>query len=323
MQPKRDYGSMRRHRRPNTFMDMRSSGRSTRPPATPDNTLKSTTPPLAANNVPKAEPAAAPAPINSPMAEPVVQLSPIQEQVPPTPSPKPPSPAAPRPKINNPLPTAPNQPLKETKRHKGLLITLLIIIPLILVVAAGSYYYFKQYKPAHNKAETSDQKAEDDVNHITDDEIGVRFAISKDFITIDKDTLIKQNPVYAYGFAAPDVQNVMCIISNAKREKPDLLISPEALRDGTMKDIKTKYPDAQLVNYKPITLANGYYAVDLITTYSFTKDTKIKQHMVVTSDKETVTFAFCSAPESLYDSYTNKFDPFFASLEIRDKSNTQ
>ncbi len=208
----------------------------------------------------------------------------------------------------------PPKPQKDGPGLKFYLIFYLVII--IMAIAGGSTYYILKYKPFKKPvASASAKPATDNTNHITDDTLGIKFAITKDFETVDKATLIKQNPYFVYSFKQNNVDNVACTISQQKRTKPGAAVAPEALRDGTLNSIKKAFTDTKLDDYQDTTLANGQDAASLTLHYTDVK-VAIKEKIVVAATKTNVTFAFCTSPAPLYDFYSDKFNPFFDSLEI-------
>lgn len=217
-------------------------------------------------------------------------------------------------------PAVSKKPASDTERP-SLAFILAFLLTIILVAAAGlgGYYYFAKYRPAHQPktaAVKTNEPAVSNINKISDDTQGIKFTISKDLTAIEKAELAKQNPAFIYGFEQKDVPNVKCFISQSKRDKPDKLVAPESLKEGTLSEVKKNNTDVKELDYKTTSLANNHYAASLLITYTDANKVKLKQKFIVTSTKNRVTFAFCLSPEPLYDFYKSKFEPFFESLEV-------
>lgn len=211
-----------------------------------------------------------------------------------------------------------NQPKKVpahgTERPSAAFLLTLLLLLLLLVGGGGAAYYFLKYKPAHKPITHAATTTPDNTNHITNDTLGIKFAITKDLTPTPNTDLVRQNPAFVYGFKQKDVPNVVCVISQQKRTPPGGPVNPESLRDGTLKGIQKSFPDAKLVDYQDTALINGQDAASLVVSY--TDKVAIKQKLIVAATKTTVTFAFCSSPEPLYSVYEAKFEPFFNSLEV-------
>jgi len=193
-----------------------------------------------------------------------------------------------------------------------------LVFLLIVIVfggsGAGAAYYFLKYKPAHKTA-VMGAATVDNTNHITDDTVGVKFAISKDLVAIDKAELVKQNPSFIYGFKQADVPNLSCTISQQKRDPVGGPVSAEALKNGTIDSLKKAFPDAVQDDFQDILLKNGQDAASIVVHYTDNK-TALKERMIIVATNPRVTFAFCKSPASVFDLYKAKFNTFFDSLEV-------
>ncbi len=203
---------------------------------------------------------------------------------------------------------------RDTERPSAAFLLTLLLLLLLLAGGGGAAYYFFKYKPEH-KPVAAVQKVDTNLNHITDDTLGLKFAISKDLSPIDKTTLVKENPYFVYGFKQNNVANVVCTISQQKRQPAGGPVAPTALRDGTINGLKKSFPDIKLDDFQDTTLVNGQDAASLILHYT---DNKVatKERMVVAATNTTVTFSFCKTPTPLFSFYSPKFNQLFDSLEV-------
>lgn len=231
--------------------------------------------------------------------------TPAQKIIPPTP-----------PKEKKQVPHKRPTPSQDMERPSAAFILGFILVLILIGAGTAVAYYFVKYKPAHKPVTASTNKlAPDNTNHIADDTHGIKFAITKDLTAVPNADLAKQNPAFLYGFKQKDVPNVECIISQQPRTPPGGPVSPTSLRDGTLKSIKGAFPDAKLIDYKDITLANGQDAASMTISYT-DKNVDIKDRVIVAATTNNVTFAFCNSPLPLFSFYDSKFEPFFNSLEI-------
>lgn len=198
---------------------------------------------------------------------------------------------------------------KRRRRWLWIVLTLLIIAAIAagLILLRGNDKT-KTAKPNPHITQSANN------NQVVDDPLGIKFSISKDFTVIDSPELKKMSPFFIYGFKQADVPNVTCIVSQTNRAKAGPVTGQE-LRDGTLNQLKTSFPDVQLLASAPIALKNRHDAVSMDVSYH-DKGAAIRQaEVVATTDKRT-TFAYCASPDSLFNHYKTKFNGFFSSLEI-------
>jgi len=188
--------------------------------------------------------------------------------------------------------------------HNKKLIGLIIIDFLLISLLISTIFIAINKKNNHT----------DTANHVSNDFIGLKFSIFKNFITMDSTELKRLNPQFVYGFKQADVENVECIVSQTSRTQSDTVMA-EILRDGTFGQIKKNFPDAQLVDYQLFNLRNGLNAIKILVTYH-KNNVLLKQIEVAATTDARTTFAFCTSPSSLYDYYQTKFDNFLSSLEV-------
>ncbi len=177
-----------------------------------------------------------------------------------------------------------------------------LVIFTILVVAGFVSYVYWRIRPQN-------------VRNVIDETLGISFVITKDFNRIGTPILQSQNPSFVYGFTVPDIEGVKCIISQTKRLRPGY-VSPEQLKDGTYNQIKKGNPTVALEDWQTISIGNGLSGAWLTMSYKQGKATYEQIEVVGTTDERT-TFAFCSAPASLYKFYQSDFNTFLSSIRIQ------
>lgn len=154
------------------------------------------------------------------------------------------------------------------------------------------------------------------IYEINDESSGLYFNMDKSFERIEQKELQAKNPYFVYGFKPKDVSDVACYVSQTKRIGPGY-VSPEYLKEGTFNEIKKNSPDAYLENWTIFDLGSGNKGVKLDIKYK-EGDKNMRQIEVVGATDKNATFAFCSAPESLYNElYKDKFNLFLNSLKIK------
>lgn len=182
----------------------------------------------------------------------------------------------------------------------------LLIVSLGILVLAGGLLFF-------NKIGKETPEPSVAINQVSDESLGLKFAISKDFERIPTQELISQNPSFVYGFRPKGITDVSCIVSQTQRLKPGV-VSVDELAQGTFDQIRQSYPDVEDKVSKKVTIA-GREAAWLELVY--TEDgKKVKQTEVVTTTDVRTTFAFCACPEPLASIYQDVFNSFLNSLSI-------
>ncbi|MGZ6004917.1 MAG: hypothetical protein ACXWLH_02085 [Candidatus Saccharimonadales bacterium] len=222
----------------------------------------------------------------------------------------------PEPKTTKPKPN--KSAGNDIERPSAAFILGLILVLILLGAGGAAGYYFLKYKPAHKPAAAAvvAKPINDNNAHVQDDSLGIKFAITKDFTIIDKTQLAKENPSFIYGYEQKDVNNLRCIISQTKLQKPvNGSFSPDSLRDGIISEVKKTNPDVKTDSATAVTLDSGQNATALVYHYTDNK-TVLKEKMVIANTKTVITFAFCSSPQPLFSYYDAKFEPFFNSLEV-------
>ena len=180
----------------------------------------------------------------------------------------------------------------------------IFIIILLIVLLAGAGFLVWFFK-----------KGQANIYHITDESLGVTFSISKDFERMGQDELRLTNPSFVYGFRPKDVKDASCIVSQTQRLKPGY-ISPEDIKNGTFAALKKSYPTAELTDWQEIKVGGGLKGARLEVNYKVDKSNFRISEVVGTTDERT-TFAFCSAPASLYKFYQSDFNTFLSSLYLK------
>lgn len=189
------------------------------------------------------------------------------------------------------------RPLKvRLERHIKLTVRL---AALIVLVSGGILVYKLGFnKPAH----------------ILDDTKGLKFTIPAGFSQVSNSDLTSLNPSNVYGFKIANTGGVQCLISQTSRTKTGT-VAPEALLDGTIKQIKLNYPDAQLIGAQAVALKNHRAAESMDVSYH-DGGTLYHQAEVVALTNARSTFAYCASPDAQFGQYKTKFNLFFASLEV-------
>jgi len=191
----------------------------------------------------------------------------------------------------------------------------LILCLVALMVTGLSLLKKVKSQPPKSTNQENNNNPSGDVYQINDDSLGLYFSMDKSMERISQQELTQKNPYFVYGFKPKDVESVACYVSQTKRAKPGY-VSPEYLKDGTFNEIKKASPDIKLDSWDKVKLGE-IEGARLNMTYK-EGDKTLKQIEIVGTTDVSATFAFCAAPESLYnDLYKNKFDTFLNSLKIK------
>ena len=200
--------------------------------------------------------------------------------------------------------------------NNGKIIDIILIVSVIILLTIAGVIYFKNKKhPDKDNKQTEASTSPANVNSINDESLGVSFYIDKDFSRLEQKDLQSKNPYFIYGFQAKDVSEVGCYVSQTSRTKSGY-VSPEYLKEGTLSEIKKSNPDVELIGWNKVNLG-AVEGVKLDMKYK-NGDKTIKQVEIVGTTDKLTTFAFCTSPESLYESlYKSKFDIFLNSIKLK------